>query len=206
MLLITQAVATSLINSIVAPSTNTTNLAVSVSPSTNPSGNIVAGSVNVPLAQFTFTNPTANTASVTGLTILTSSASLGLDQQAKATDSSGNQTVVNLINSGGSNYSIPLGTLGSAGPLSIPANSSITLTVSGDISPSAVGQNISISLTGITANMPIMATYPLNSSTFLIVTPKTTSLAPTNSNVATVLDSLSTSDLINLVKVLMGKN
>ncbi len=139
---------------------NGTSLNVSLAPTSPASGSIVAGQAAADLAEYTFTNTSATPAVVTNVTLQkvgvvadTAFDNIYLYQGAtRLTDAASISSGKISFNSG-------------SGLFTVPAGSSITVSVKVDVDSSANGQLMGVSLTGITANVPVSAVYPISGAT-----------------------------------------
>lgn len=166
-----------------------TSLNVSLAPTSPSASAVVAGQAIADLAEYTFTNTSATPAVITNVTLqrggVSNDAALlnvylynGVN---RLTDSA-------TVSSGKISFNAP------AGLFTIPAGSSMTVAIRADILSGTTynGQMLVISLTGVSANVPVSASYPISgalqtisSATIATVavassSPSTTSIDPQN--------------------------
>ncbi len=131
-------------------------LNVSLAATSPASGSIVAGQAAANVAEFTFTNVSATPAVVTNVTLQkngvvadTAFSNVYLYQGAtRLTDAASISSGKISFNAG-------------SGLFTVPAGSSVTVSVKVDVASDANGQLMGVSLTGVTANVPVSANYPI---------------------------------------------
>jgi len=161
-----------------------TDLSVSLAATSPVSGAIIAGQAAADLAEFTFTNKSAVAAVVTNVSLARTGVS--------ADTSLANVYLYNGVTRLTDGATVSSGKItfnSGTGLFTVPAGSSMTISVKADIAGSSIaaaGQIIAVSLTGVTANVPVAASFPVSGASLTvasagdIATAFITSVTPSN--------------------------
>lgn len=138
-------------------------MAVSLSATSPASAAVVAGQAIANLAEYNFVNSSDVAAVVTNVTL-------------NRTGVSDDTTLSNVYLFDGASRVTDAATVSSgkitfnagSGLFTIPARTAKTISVKADIKASTNGQIVGVSLTGVSANVPVAATFPINGATFTV--------------------------------------
>ena len=134
-----------------------TDLSVSLAATSPAASAIVAGQAAANMVEYTFTNKSATPAVVTNVTL----ARGGVSADTSLSNVYLFNGAIRLTDAA----SVSAGKItfnASTGLFTIPAGASVTISVKADIASGTSGQLVVISLTGVTANIPVSAVYPIS--------------------------------------------